>query len=360
MVQRKKHGGGNRSGRVTIKDVSVRAGVSPMTVSNVINNSARVRPRTRLRVLQAIQELGYHPNTMARRLVRQEAGAFGLFIPFDADHIPSNPFFAQLIRGILDFCRPSGYTLSLLGLDSSNDGGQDAANFVHEKWVDGLILTDPRAGDSLLANLVTQGVPAVVLGRPDVEGITYVDVDNVQVGYAATNYLLELGHRRIGFMGDSTEHTLGVDRFRGYRLALEQAAVTFRPEWMMPCGYMAEDGYRAGHALLQRCPDLTAVVCNNDLIALGVIKSARESGRSVPQELSVVGANDLSLVDFFEPALTTVQLPIYELGRTAARMLLERIRADDPDAVPPTGTLLPTRLIVRKSTYKVNESGRRN
>ena len=307
--------------RVTMADVAREAGVSLMTVSRVINNKGEVSPTTRQRVLEVIERLGYRPSSIARGLVTQRTGTLGLVVPDVA-----NPFFADVARGAEHVAYAEGYNVFLCNTDE--DPGREVAvlQSLEEKCVDGVVLCSSRLDDDELGALLDRH-PAVVLVNRRWEGgsVGTVLIDDEAGGRMATQHLLRSGHRAVGFLaGPPTSHS-GRQRARGYRAALAAADLPYNPAWVCHCSPMVEGGQETARELLTAHPELTALFCYNDLVAVGALQACADLGRRVPDDLAIVGYDDIPLAALVTPPLTTCRVPRYELGAQAMRLLLDRI-----------------------------------
>lgn len=330
----------------TIRDVARKAGVGVATVSRVLNNSGYAKPQTRERVLQASSELGFVPSQLARGLVSRSSETIGLIIP-DI----TNPFFPAITRGIEDAASGAGYTVFLCNTD--NDPRQEELDVqkLRERWVDGIVFVTTTDRRDLVERLLADGIPVVAtdreIGHP---GIDSVMVDNVVGAHAACRHLLELGHSRIAHVAGRLQTRTGPDRASGYRWALQEAGIPYDPALVAWGDFTFDSGYRLTQALLAQCPRPTAIFAANDLMALGAMQAAQEAGVSVPDDLSVVGFDDIAIASVIRPGLTTVRQPAYEMGRLAMSMLLERINGK----VSGVGRkhLFQPELIVRRTTRR--------
>lgn len=328
----------------TIRDVAARAGVSHQTVSRVINDSPRVAEATRERVLSAIRDLSYVPSPMARGLISNQTRSIGVVADDISDH-----FFARVVAGAEAEARRRGYYL-MIGSVEADDAETGYLRLMLERRVEGLILARPSVPltpDDLQAAR-SAGVPLVTVGSTDGLGVPVVDVDNRQGGYDATRYLLQQGHRRIATIVGPRRWPSAIARFDGYRLALREAAVAEDSELVEPAsGWGLESGQAAAASLLGCGADFTAVFAHSDLIALGAIRELRDAGLHVPEDVSVVGYDDLPVARYLEPALTTVHQPMREVGARAAGLVLDQIAGGAAPA--PEDHLLPAVLVPRQS-----------
>lgn len=324
----------------TIQEVARKAGVSPTTVSHVINNSRVVSAETRLRVEAAMEELHYRPNALARSLRRGQTHTLGLILP-DI----SNPFFAEIGHSIETAAFEQGYSVILCNTEGDLDKEDLYVDVLSKKQVDGMIFV--AAGDQTdsLRALLRHEVPVVVVDRdlPEVE-VDAVLADSRQGGYLATQHLIALGHRRIGCIAGPFHLTPSAQRVTGYREALLDAHLLADDDLIKRGDFHPESGYRAARSLLERRDAPAAIFACNDLMALGALRAAAESGRQVPADLAIVGFDDIELASYTSPPLTTIAQPKADLGRLAVQWLIEHI-ADK--SRPARRELLPTRLIVR-------------
>jgi len=328
-----------------MSDVAREAGVSLMTVSRVINNKDDVSSETRQRVLDVITSLGYSPSAIARSLATKETRTIGLVLPDVA-----NPFFADITRGVEYLAYSEGYHVFLCNTEEDAQRELSVVQSLEQKRIDGLILCSSRLEDEILLDLLKR-LPAVVMInrrlKQDID-IPYnsVSLDEAQGGRLATEHLIRRGHQRIGFLaGPSTSYS-GAGRSKGYLAALQQAGVQPEPGWASHCAPSVEGGEAATRQLLANYPELTALFCYNDLVAVGALQACKALKRRVPQDLAVVGFDDIPLSALVSPTLTTCHVPRYDLGAMAVEALIARLR-DCPDGCQQS--ILQTELIIRDS-----------
>ena len=331
--------------RPTSADVAALAGVSRTTVSFVLNGrDTSISPATRARVLQAAQQLGYHPHAPARQLAGGRSSTLGLVVRQSPEQLAGDALLPETLRGLTAAARSSGFRVIV---EAINGGDSAYADLLRSRRVDGLILSGPRSDDPDLKALVREGFPVVLQGSLPGVLVPSVDVDNVAGARGAVEHLLAEGCRRIGCITNATlAYTAARERTEGWRQAMAAAGLDAPDAWLEEGGFGASSGYRAMNALLARVPDLDAVFVASDVVALGAIGALRAAGRGVPDDMSVVGFDDVPLAAFFDPPLTTVHLPAYELGHAAGVALLDRIS----EPTVPGRRLLPTELVVRAST----------
>ena len=338
------HGAG---GQPTLEEVASRAGVGRGTVSRVINGSPQVSERTRSRVLQAVDELGYVPNMAARALVTRRSGAIALVVSEPEERIFGEPFFAGVIRGITSVVGEASRQL-VLALVQTREQVDRLDSYLTPQHVDGVLMLSAHDADLLPTRLLGRGLPIVLCGRPsDVAGISYVDVDNRGGARDAVSHLLDQGRRRVALISGPQDMIAGRDRLDGYRKALEAAGLGFDDAMVEEGDFSETSGATAMRALLERRPDLDAVFASSDLMALGALRVLRENGRRVPQDVALVGFDDGPLAAISDPPLTTVHQPMEQLGREMARLLLAQIQ----DGVPERSEqlVLDTQLVRRGS-----------
>ncbi|RFU87538.1 LacI family transcriptional regulator [Streptomyces triticagri] len=342
------------NGRPTIKTVAARAGVGRTTVSRVINGSELVSSDARDRVLAAIEELQYVPNSVARGLVTNRTNAVALVIPESESRLGSEPFFAALIRGVSGALAATGTQLQLMLVRDQSERDQLTAS-LQTRRVDGVLLVSVHAHDRLPGQLDEMGLPTVLAGRRDAqEHLGYVDSDNSGGATQAVGHLLERGRRRIATITGALDMDVGCSRLAGWRTAHRAAGVPADESLIEAGDFTEEGGQQAMRSLLERSPDLDAVFAASDLMAVGALAELRRQGRGVPSDVAVVGFEDSVLARHTNPPLTTVRQPVEELGRTMARILLQEIsaRTASPATEPASHQqlTLPTELVVREST----------
>lgn len=334
------------AGPATLRDVARLAGVHPGTVSRALNPQTRglVNERTARRVLEAAEELGYRPNPIARGLRTNRSNTIGVLVP---DLM--NPLFAAVVRGIEDGLREGGYTPLIANTDNDADRERVAFEAMSARQVDGFIAATARRDHWLLADELDPDAKVVLVNRrTDSDTLPAVTGDDHQGIRLAVEHLAGLGHRRIAHLSGSQSLYTGWSRHRGFIDAIEALGLPLDPDLIVFSGAFTErEGARCCSQLLARRRDFTAIVAGNDLLALGCYDAFEQAGLRCPDDISVVGYNDMPFADRFTPPLTTVRVPHYELGATAAGLMLEQLRATD---VPPRQLLLEPELVVRGST----------
>jgi LacI family transcriptional regulator len=329
----------------TLEDIALKAGVSRSTVSRVINNQPNVRSDVRQRILDVIEQTGYHPNVAARALASQRSWTIGLVIPRTVSSFFSDPFFPRLTQGIAQACNQYNYTLGLFLVSNHQDEEKIFPRISRKGSLDGLLVQSGQIGDLLIDRLVHTGMPVVIAGRPfQPNDVSYIDVDNVRAAYDAVRHLIQLGRKRIATITGSLDSTVSIDRLAGYRQALAENGLLDDPPLIAEGDFTEMGGYTAMQSLLAARPD--AVFVASDLMAIGTMRAIREAGLRVPEDISIVSFDDLPIATMAIPNLTTVRQPIYQFGYKSVELLLDLI---DNGLTPPRRVILETELVVRDS-----------
>ncbi|MEZ4727053.1 MAG: LacI family DNA-binding transcriptional regulator [Caldilineaceae bacterium] len=326
--------------RITIEDVAKAAGVSRQTVSRAMNDKGEISPETKERVMRAIDELGYVPNRMAQGMVTRSTRTIGLII---GDVM--NLFFAEVARGVQDLAQAHDYHVILYNTDNNRAIEERALRSLLAQGVDGIIGFISVADDVLTA-IADQGKPIVLINRSFAHAnVATVMVDNQQGARLAVAYLLQQGHRQIGMLAPQDALLKHVRRYQGYQETLHHAGVEQNGQWVARGYPTLEGGYAATKELLNRSPDISALFTYTDLMALGAIRAARELGRNVPTDLAIVGYDDSAIAALTNPALTTIQVQKYEMGKQAMQQFL----AMNDEATDVEFASLNVALIIRES-----------
>ncbi|SHJ75630.1 LacI family DNA-binding transcriptional regulator [Alicyclobacillus tolerans] len=313
----------------TIKDVASLANVSASTVSRVLADSPRISPETKRRVREALEQLDYHPNVFARGLVTNMARAIGILIPPGMNEFFQNPFFVEMMSGVSEVARESGWD-TVLSTSAKNEE-EVLDRMIRGRRVDGILLLGSRKDDIAIRKITEANFPAVLLGRPNQEiNFSSVNNDNVQAAYEATQHLLQLGHERIGFLGGYSDLLVTVDRVQGYRKALLEWGIQPEERMEVSSFFLEQGGYLGMMRLLALSDRPTAVLASDDVLAFGAMRAAAELGYALPEELAIVGFNDIRLAEIANPSLTSVRVHMHELGVAAGELLLEQIQAGKP------------------------------
>jgi LacI family transcriptional regulator len=334
----------------TLEQVAKLAGVSRSTVSRVVNESPNVRPEVRERVWKVIRAHNYQPHQAARTLVTRRTNAIGLIIPAEAvTRLFTDPFFPQLTQGIAEVCNQRGYYLMLTVMTANTDRDTLYRRILHSGQLDGVIVTSAPLNDPIVPRLQESHQPCVLVGHhPDYSKIPSVDADNIAGSKSMTEYLISLGHRRIGTITGPLGMIAGRDRLEGYRQALAQAGIAYDEALTAKADFSEAGGARAMEELLPAAP--TAVFCASDAMAVGALRTLAQAGRRVPEDVSVAGYDDVPVATMVNPQLTTVQQSVVDLGRVAAEMLIRMLELPGTTV---RSQLLSTHLVVRQSTKAV-------
>jgi len=327
---------------VSIKDIARVAKVSHSTVSRALHNSPLVNRETAERIRRIAEEMGYRPSAVARSLVTRKSKTIGVVVTTIAD-----PFIAEVVSGIEEVANDHGYSVFLANSNADPDREIKVVHSFHERRVDGILVTASRVGALYMDHLSEMKVPIVLINNQHPgEFVHSVMIDNVTASRAATEHLIQLGHRRIAYIGDQFGYQSDTERFAGYRQALERAGLTFQPELVVHGDGKPEGGMRAMERLLALAPPPTAVFCYNDMTALGALRVARMKGFRVPEDISLVGFDDLFIASYTEPPLTTIRQPKRQMGRQAMALLLQLLKGGDSQQT----IWVQGELIVRAST----------
>jgi LacI family transcriptional regulator len=326
----------------TIFDIARESGVSYSTVSRTLSGFEFVKDSTREKVLAAAEKLGYVPNQQARSLAGGPSNLIGVLVP-----TMTNDYIIQILQGLDDELAHSDYNLILY--TTNRHQGKEAtyvANIMNGA-ADGLLLVAPFASDPYLEALRQQDFPYVLIDQEDqADQSSVVNATNRRGAYEATQYLIKLGHRRIGFLAGLPQLNSAIERLEGYRSALADSGLTFREEYITRADFMMPQGYEAARKLLDLDDAPTAIFAANDLSALGAIDAIRTRGLKIPEDISVIGFDDIPQAAVAYPKLTTVRQPLNQMGREAVKVLLEHLA--NP-ALEIRRIVLDTRLIIRDS-----------
>jgi DNA-binding LacI/PurR family transcriptional regulator len=330
------------------KDVAALAGVSTTTVSFVLNErpGANISPATRERVLAAAAELGYQPHASARGLAAGRSHTIGLVVRQSPEQVAEDALLAETLRGLSLAARAARYRVLVEPL-GAHDGTY--GDLIRSRGTDGLVVSGPRVDDGELTALASSGARVVIQGSLPGAAIPSVDVDNVGAARNATEHLIDLGHRVIGCITNAPfDYAAARERRDGYLEALAAAGIPVDNGLVAQANFDAASGRQSMATLLQR-GDVTAVFAASDVVAFGAMAAIREAGLRVPDDISVVGFDDIPLAAYFDPPLTTVRLPAHDLGRAAGTALLDLINGRAVEA----RTLLPTTFVIRSSTRQL-------
>jgi len=335
----------------TLEEVAKLAGVSRSTVSRVVNQHPNVRPEVRERVWEVIRKTGYQPHAAARSLATRRTRVIGLIIPQAVTTLFTDPYFPILIRGVADACNAHNYHL-MLSLFSRRRVQESRARqdllyqqVLRGRYLDGVVVSSAPLDDPIFPRLLEDGVPFIIVGRYPHERANYVDVDNVAGARMAVEHLLRLGHERVATITGPLNMCSGQDRLEGYRQALAARGIPVDEDLIAEGDFTEQGGQAAMRRLLPHRP--TAVFAASDMMAVGAIKVLREAGLRVPEDVAVVGFDDIPLASMVEPPLTTVRQPIEQLGSMAVELLVSLM--ENPGEETVHRVVLPTELVIRAS-----------
>lgn len=338
------------SNPATIYDVAREAGVSDATVSRVFNNKTNVKAATRDRVLQAAAKLGYVVNVQARSLAGGKSNTIGLLVPG-----LDNGYIGEIIRGIDQELAHADYELMLYTTHRKGKNESTYLRYAANGLVDGLLLVVPLLSPTFLNALGALNYPYVLIDEVDPVGNSFsVDSTNWQGAYDATTYLIELGHRDIGFISGIPELNSTKERLKGYQEALQAHNLLIRPDLIVDGDFVQASGFEQSLQLLNLEHRPTAIFAANDIMAFGVMEAIREQGLQIPNDISVIGFDDIPQASTTHPKLTTVRQPLEQMGRVGVQLLLEHL--EDSERLPRSVTLA-THLVVRDSCQPVNDVG---
>ena len=330
----------------TIRDVAKRAGVAVSTASLALNGKPYVSRETRFKVLQAAEELGYHPHTLAKNLADGRTRTIGLINPITIEHLfSSSGFFMLLIQGIHQAAGEYDYSVFLIISETEEEALERMRKALQQRSVDGLVITNPSLASPYLRLLEGRHVPHVFVGRPPQGNALYVDNDNVEIGRLGTQHLIELGHRRIVFLSGPARFTHCQDRLLGYQAALRDAGIEFSEELVW---YVEQSEEAVCQAVREKGPRhrFSAICATSGIHAVGAVRALKELGFAVPEDVAVACVEDTELTRYFIPPLTAVDLHSYWLGYWAAKLLIRSIQGEDPGRP----ILIPGELVVRASS----------
>lgn len=328
---------------LTLEDIARLSHVSRSTVSRVINGDEKVNAETRQRVQDIIQQYNYQPNQAARRLAAGRTNILGLVIPTRVGSTFSDPYFSQVIQGVSNACNEQDYSL-MLWLSEPEHERRVLRQIVSNSLVDGVIVSLTLADDPMIGSLQRSQVPFVVIGHHPNLAVNSVDLDQIQAAQQATQHLFTCGWRRIATISGPQNQIAGQDRLKGYRLALAACGLTFDPTLVVNGDFTEAGGYAAMRSLLPSRPE--AVFAANDMLAAGAYRALQEAGLKIPEEIAIVGFDDLPIASQLAPPLTTIRQPIHRLGQLAVERLIEILR--EPET-PARQTILPPELLIRAS-----------
>jgi LacI family transcriptional regulator len=334
---------------VTINDIAKLSNVSKATVSSVLNNRPGISDKTREKILNLIKKLNYRPNQLARSLSIKKTESIGLVIK-EID----NPYFAKVMKGIYDACGRVEYTVLLGSSELSPEKEIRSIQMLINQQVEGLIISPLQSADvdfSYISDLIREGRPLVMLNTVKNFITNVVDVDNVDAARTAALYLIGMGHKHIAYFSGPNHSIHSEERMDGMRQALVDHGLLLRPEDILDAGSSIETGFQAGLKKFSEGSDQpTAVLCYNDLVAVGLVNALADLGRKMPEDVSVVGFDDIEFCEHMKVPLSSVHIPAYEIGRAAGELLIRQIRS--PGMFRLEKITIETRLVQRASVAR--------
>lgn len=324
------------------------AGVSTTTVSHVINKTRFVAEATQKKVLAAVEELNYAPSAVARSLKCNTTRTIGMLVTKS-----TNPFFAEVVHGVEEFCYGAGYTLILCNTEGNLSKQRDYLRMLAEKRVDGLLVMCSDLDEQLLELLERQKeTPMVIMDWGPESPHTDKIQDNAELGgYVATKFFIEHGHKTIGCLTGHSEKTACRERLKGYRKAMAEAGLEVKEEWILEGDFECESAVAAAKQFIAMEERPTAIFCFNDIMAMAMISTFQQAGINVPEDISIVGYDNIDLAPYFSPPLTTIHQPKRRLGKSAVEILMQRVK--DKEHAPQVFEMIPE-LVIRKSVKKLN------
>jgi len=333
--------------KVTIKDIARMASVSHTTVSRALNNTGRIDKKTKETILSIAKDLNYRPDFIARSLVMKRTKTLGLVMTSIL-----NPFYTELAQGIEATAIELGYNIILCCTRSDVSIEKQYVNMLRSKGVDGILFTSAHINDPNISELAEEGFPIILVNRrtylPTVrEKVDYVGVNNMLGGFMAVEHLIRLGHERIGIIGGSSESSVGFERLQGGKKAMSAYGLRPGEDFFIEGDFLKESGYRGGKTFARMGVPPTAVFAANDYMALGVYQAVLEEGLRVPQDMAIVGFNDIEFTSMKGIDLTTIGQKKYEMGAFSVETLVEKI--EGKGNVAPKQLVLKPELIIRKT-----------
>ena len=335
------------AGNVTIKDVANELGIARATVDRALHNRPCIDPKLKKKVLRKVKELNYIPNILGRNLVLQRTNTIGLIVK-DI----TNTFVSKMVRRIEDIAAGDGYSVILCDTGGNQEKEKTSVRLLKERRVDGLIINPIQIDNTHLIELKNGGYCFVLLERfKGNHNVDYVTFDDVKAGYLATQHFAKLGHKRIAYLGGPSENFPGQERFKGYKKALRDYNLKFNKNCVVTGGYGTDEGCKAMQKFLRLSNKPTAIFVFNDLESIGALKAIEEKGLKVPDDIALIGVDNLEVADYLKVPLTTIALPNLERGEESLRILFEKIESTRENKVSKTyKVVLEPHLVVRESS----------
>ncbi len=338
---------------VTIKDVAALAGVSPSTVSRTCKNNPSISEETKERVRRAMIQLGYEPNFQASNLASQNSRTIGIILPVSARDAYENPFYLEAIRGVSQFCNQRQYINTVITGKDDEEVLQAMRTMARSGQVDGFIVLYSKQQDPVIDYLYNEGLPYVLIGKAYqyANQTVYIDNDNLLAGQEATEYLYQLGHRRIAFLGSDSSLMFSADRKSGYQTALLRRSLPLREDYCVEVSSIPRDGDALIHRLLKNQDRPTAIVVSDDILAVALERSCIEMDLSIPKDLSIISFNNSLFARLTSPQLTSIDINSCQLGIEAASQMINHI--ENPNLLA-TKIIVPHYLVERDSCRNIS------
>ncbi len=333
---------------VTIKDIAKQVGVAPSTVSRVINGNAVISQETKDKIMKAMVEMDYHPNSLARNFANGSTYAIGLVIDASDDNTFSNAFFNRSVYAIETVVQENGYNL-LITNDREDNTRSSVEKLVFEKKVDGIILPSSSATPKLIRVLKKQNFPFIILGEPEIEKneTSWVDVNNALGSETAVKHLYQNGYQKIAFILENQTTVFARNRVEGYEKALEEKGCGEKEDYIRDCGGKVENAFEITKELLRQANAPDAILCSNNVIAYQVLRALKEVNVSTPNDVGVMTFDNYPFSEYMDPPLSVVDVDTFRLGEQAATNLIKKIQNADYENQQ---TIIATKLIIREST----------
>jgi len=338
--------GNSKFKKITLNDIANKTGVSAMTVSRVVSGRGVVAESTRKKILSAVEQMDYRPNIVARILSSQRTMTIGVIIPKIKQVFLDN-YIAQIMSGVMTVVKQQDYRLMIYPVEKYEKSGNLYLDIVRSKLLDGLIMLKPRNDDPNLESLIDSGFPAVLINHRTVDQrVNFIDTKNIEGAKIAVNYLFEKGCRNIAFISGSKEESNGIDRLTGYKEAMRQLGLDVKTDWIIEANFDAGQACQAVDMLLDGPTIPDAIFCADDYMAIAAMERLIEREIAVPDDIAVVGFNNIDIAKYTRPALTTIKQPLLMIGKLAAESLIALI---ERNCMPPIQKYLDLQLIVRES-----------
>lgn len=335
----------------TIKDIAKATGFSITTVSRALNGYSDVSEKTRKKIKETAERLNYSPNALARSLVQKKSKTIGLLISGLSREGAKDNFTYEVLCGINDITGLNGYDLVLFSTTTSKQKEKTYTQLCRERSVDGVIIMGMKRSDPYLKEIIESDIPCVLVDIPiTTDTVGYVASDHKEGARQAVVHLLKLNHRNIAMINGHSEAYVSELRLEGYMEALAGAGIEFKDEWVVDGKYEEEPARQAALTLLREHPEITAIFCASDIMAIGALKAAEQLNRKVPDQLSIVGFDDIVLASYTTPPLTTIAQDKYQLGVSATELIIDLMEGNQPSDGPKK--ILENQLVIRYSTAK--------